>query len=92
MLLAGRVRREEECKIIQEVLEKHIKRKVDPHNLFSLHSDTSTTTRPLLEALSLAVPDQFKHVVWTYGMRRIAVLIGQCLKFGEPVLLVGDTG
>ena len=34
----------------------------------------------------------FDHIVWTYSMRRIAVMVGQALKFGEPVLLVGDTG
>ena len=34
----------------------------------------------------------FEHVVWTRGMRRLAVLIGQAIEFGEPILLVGDTG
>uniref|UniRef100_A0A9R1SM52 Midasin n=2 Tax=Cyprinus carpio TaxID=7962 RepID=A0A9R1SM52_CYPCA len=35
---------------------------------------------------------QFGHVVWTQGMRRLAVLVGRALRFGESVLLVGDTG
>ncbi|XP_076466261.1 midasin-like [Babylonia areolata] len=34
----------------------------------------------------------FEHVVWTESMRRLAVLIGQAIQFGEPILLVGDTG
>lgn len=34
----------------------------------------------------------FKHIVWTQGMRRLAVLVGRALEFGEPVLLVGETG
>ena len=34
----------------------------------------------------------FQHVVWTQSMRRLAVLIGQAIQFGEPILLVGDTG
>lgn len=38
------------------------------------------------------VPEEFRHVVWTYGMRRLAVLAGRALRFGESVLLVGDTG
>lgn len=38
------------------------------------------------------VPEEFRHVVWTYGMRRLAVLVGRALRFGESVLLVGDTG
>lgn len=38
------------------------------------------------------VPEEFRHVVWTHGMRRLAVLVGRALRFGESVLLVGDTG
>lgn len=38
------------------------------------------------------VPEEFRHVVWTRGMRRLAVLVGRALRFGESVLLVGDTG
>ena len=37
MLLAGRVRKADECDIIVQVLEKHLKRKVVPQQLFSLH-------------------------------------------------------
>ena len=92
MLLAGKVRKAEECDVIREVLEKHIKRKVDPNLLFSLDSKTSPTTRQLLEQVTVASPAGFEHVVWTYSMRRMAVLVGQALQFGEPVLLVGETG
>ncbi|MGH0156813.1 UNVERIFIED_CONTAM: hypothetical protein FKN15_059235 [Acipenser sinensis] len=38
------------------------------------------------------LPEEFRHIVWTRGMRRLAVLVGRALAFGEPVLLVGDTG
>jgi midasin len=92
MLLAGRVRHQEETLIIQEVIEKHLKRKVHPNMLFDLHKDTSSTTKPILEAAMQSPPAEFGHVVWTHNMRRMAVLVGQALKFGEPVLLVGDTG
>ena len=92
MLLAGRVRKPEECAVIQEVLEKHLKRNVDPVHLFSLSPKTSPTTVDLLNAILTAPPRGFEHVVWTYSMRRLAVLVGQAVKFKEPVLLVGDTG
>lgn len=46
---------------------------------------------PLIDS-GAGVPDEFRHVVWTQGLRRIAVLIGRALRFGESVLLVGDTG
>ena len=51
MLLAGRVRNEEECSVVQEIIQKHLKRKVIPENIFSLHDNTSATTKPLLELL-----------------------------------------
>ncbi|XP_059110058.1 midasin [Peromyscus eremicus] len=90
MLLAGRVRKQEEADVIQEVLEKHFKKKLCPQSLFSKESvlkllGKSSTQSSLLES-------QFSHVVWTEGMRRLAVLVGRALEFGEPVLLVGDTG
>lgn len=40
----------------------------------------------------VGMPEEFGHVVWTQGMRRLAVLVGRALRFGESVLLVGDTG
>ena len=92
MLLAGRVRKPEECDIIQEVIQKHLRRKVDPNLLFTSSKKTSPTTAPLLDSITTSSSTAFRHVVWTYGMRRMAVLVGQALKFGEPVLLVGDTG
>ncbi|CAH1229365.1 MDN1 [Branchiostoma lanceolatum] len=92
MLLAGRVRRPEECDVIRTILEKHLRRKVDPARLFSLGKDTSQVAAGILKQVSMATPDGFSHVVWTYNMRRLAVLIGQALKFGEAVLLVGETG
>ena len=92
MLLAGRVRKPEECDVIREVLQKHLKRTVDPQNLFSLQGQTSPTTASLLQEVTTSPCMGFEHIVWTYSLRRMAVLIGQALKFGEPVLLVGDTG
>lgn len=90
LVLAGRVRKEEEALIICDVLAKHFKRKVDPNRLFTLNSDTSPVTRPILESLK-PLPG-FEHLVWTYALRRLAVLVGQAIKFCEPVLMVGDTG
>ncbi|XP_074846986.1 midasin isoform X2 [Carettochelys insculpta] len=90
MLLAGRVRKQEEVDVIQSVLEKHFKKKLYPHSLFSEES-----VRKLLvkSSTQLSVMDrEFSHIVWTQGMRRLAILVGRALEFGEPVLLVGDTG
>uniref|UniRef100_A0A8I3X1N2 Midasin n=1 Tax=Callithrix jacchus TaxID=9483 RepID=A0A8I3X1N2_CALJA len=90
MLLAGRVRKQEEVDVIQEVLEKHFKKKLCPQSLFSKEN-----VLKLLGTLSTqlsTLESNFGHIVWTEGMRRLAMLVGRALEFGEPVLLVGDTG
>ncbi|XP_016427493.1 midasin-like [Sinocyclocheilus rhinocerous] len=90
MLLAGRVRKPEEALTIQNILEKHFKRTVNPDALFSEAQVTSQFS-PFVDSIA-GVPEEFGHVVWTQGMRRLAVLVGRALRFGESVLLVGDTG
>ncbi|KAL1775570.1 midasin isoform X1 [Sigmodon hispidus] len=90
MLLAGRVRKQEEADVIQVVLEKHFKKKLCPQSLFSKENVLKLLGK--LSTQSNLLESEFSHVVWTEGMRRLAVLVGRALEFGEPVLLVGDTG
>ncbi|XP_043295395.1 midasin isoform X1 [Cervus canadensis] len=90
MLLAGRVRKQEEVVVIQEVLEKHFKKKLCPQLLFSKENVLKLLSK--LSTPTSAWESQFSHIVWTEGMRRLAMLVGRALEFGEPVLLVGDTG
>ncbi|XP_052755953.1 midasin isoform X2 [Galleria mellonella] len=92
LILAGKVRQTDERTIIEEVIEKHIKRKVSPNDLFSLHQTTSPVTKSILETIINNQLKEFSHVVWTYNMRRLAVLIAKAFTFDEPVLLVGETG
>ncbi|NXD83342.1 MDN1 protein, partial [Halcyon senegalensis] len=90
MLLAGRVRKQEEVDVIQRVIEKHFKKKLYPESLFSEESIKKLLAK---SSTRMSVMDRdFNHIVWTQGMRRLAVLVGRALEFGEPVLLVGDTG
>uniref|UniRef100_A0A672UXN9 Midasin n=1 Tax=Strigops habroptila TaxID=2489341 RepID=A0A672UXN9_STRHB len=90
MLLAGRVRKQEEVDVIQSVLEKHFKKEIYPESLFSGESVKKLLAK---SSMQMSVMDRdFNHIVWTQGMRRLAVLVGRALEFGEPVLLVGDTG
>ena len=49
------------------------------------------TTFDLVEGITTN-EGSFRHIVWTYHMRRMAVLVGQALKFNEPILLIGETG
>ncbi|KAK2856665.1 hypothetical protein Q5P01_005400 [Channa striata] len=90
MLLAGRVRKPEEEATILSILEKHFKRTVKPDDLFSQKQVTGQFS-PFIDSIA-GVPEEFRHVVWTNGMRRLAVLVGRAIRFGESVLLVGDTG
>ncbi|XP_075410883.1 midasin isoform X2 [Tenrec ecaudatus] len=90
MLLAGRVRKQEEVDVIQEVLEKHFKKKLCPPSLFSKENVLKLLGQ--LSPQTSALESTFSHLVWTEGLRRLAVLVGRALEFGEPVLLIGDTG
>nr|XP_026493936.1 midasin isoform X1 [Vanessa tameamea] len=92
LILAGKVRQKDERNIIEEVIEKHIKRTVNPDNLFSLHSTTSPVSKSILEMLLNNQLTEFSHIVWTFNMRRLAVLIAKAFIHNEPVLLVGETG
>ncbi|KAJ8314873.1 LOW QUALITY PROTEIN: hypothetical protein KUTeg_007023 [Tegillarca granosa] len=92
MLLAGRVRKQEEAAVVQEVIQKHLKRSVNPDHLFTFNSMTSATSVDILKSVTQQSLEGFEHVVWTYNMRRLAVLIGQAIKYQEPILLVGETG
>ncbi|KAG6015525.1 hypothetical protein E4U43_005140 [Claviceps pusilla] len=84
MLLAERVRVEEERAAVKDVIEKVFKVKIDPRDLYS------ASKAPELKAITEASNAQ--GVVWTHAMRRLYVLVSRALKNNEPVLLVGETG
>ncbi|XP_067947567.1 midasin-like [Watersipora subatra] len=88
MLLAGRVRKAQEDQVIVDALEKHFKRRVNHLELFSL--DSSYFDHYMQQAED--EKGMFKHIVWTYSLARLAVLVGEAMKYNEPVLMVGDTG
>ncbi|KAG6451200.1 midasin [Manduca sexta] len=92
LILAGKVRQPEERSIIVEIIQKNIKRTVNPDNLFNLNEETSPVTKTILETILNNQFDEFAHIVWTYNMRRLAILIAKAFTFKEPVLLVGETG
>ncbi|XP_063981633.1 midasin-like isoform X2 [Diachasmimorpha longicaudata] len=92
LVLAAKIRKPEEAEEIRQVIRNRLKRDVDPGNLFSLSDKTSTVTKPILEAILNKTIPGFEHIVWTYHMRRMAVLVIKSCQFKEPVLLVGETG
>lgn len=79
MLLAERVRKEDEKEVVKKTIEKVMKVKLDMDEYYK----------------SLEVEAIFKSdssIVWTKAMRRLAVLVSASIKYKEPLLLVGETG
>lgn len=84
MLLAERVRNDEERLAVKEVIEKVFKVGINPQTLYSADS------APELKRFTRKQNAQ--GVVWTHAMRRLYVLVSRALQNNEPVLLVGETG
>ncbi|XWW96961.1 hypothetical protein V2A60_004941 [Cordyceps javanica] len=84
MLLAERVRNDEERQAVKEIIEKVFKVKIDTQKLYSAQEAP--------ELRSFAAQKNGQGVVWTHAMRRLYVLVSRALKNNEPVLLVGETG
>eukprot|EP01132_Coremiostelium_polycephalum_P002326 gene2326-2870_t len=92
MLLAERLRKEEEKTVIKNVIEKHLKITLDMESIYAC--DETLEFKKILEILA----DQQHHtshlekIVWTRSMKRLFTLVGRCLQYKEPILLVGETG
>ncbi|CAG8487914.1 37837_t:CDS:10, partial [Gigaspora margarita] len=80
MLLAERVRKPEEKLIVKQVLETVMKVTIDENSIY----DCSR-----LEEFKMY---RQNNIVWTKAMKRLFTLVAQCLRFNEPVLLIGETG
>ncbi|KAI0431499.1 hypothetical protein F5Y09DRAFT_354913 [Xylaria sp. FL1042] len=83
MLLAERVRNEEERLAVRKVIETVFKVQLDQDQLYDLQRSPFLRVQP---------PDNSQGVVWTQAMRRLYVLVASALRHNEPVLLVGETG
>lgn len=79
MLLGERVRKKEERSLVKEVIEKVMRVKLDIDSMYAALQPN-------------AVIDEAKAIVWTKGMKKLAVLVSEAVKNKEPILLVGETG
>jgi midasin len=90
MVLAERLRSEEEKKMVRDVLEEHTKVKID---LERLYYDENSEAKQLLDQSLAAAQLQGNHLVAsiapTRSMLRLIHLVSNCVKQREPVLLVG---
>lgn len=90
MLLAERVRKEEERVAVKNIIETVMSKKgprvtVDEDHMFS--EDASPEIQ-----LCRKTANADASVVWTRAMRRLFVLVAHAIRNNEPVLLVGETG
>ncbi|KAF2751085.1 midasin [Sporormia fimetaria CBS 119925] len=90
MLLAERVRKEEERQAVKKIIESVMSRNgprvvVDDEKMYSPEASPET-------ALYNSKIGESANVVWTRAMRRLYVLVAHAIRNNEPVLLVGETG
>lgn len=84
MLLAERVRDNEERVAVRKIIETVFKVQIDPEQLY--------VDRFNKVKRQFGFKENKQGIVWTNAMRRLYVLVSQALRNNEPVLLVGETG
>ncbi|KAG8091817.1 hypothetical protein GUJ93_ZPchr0012g21118 [Zizania palustris] len=90
LLLAERLRDDNEKAVVQEALERHLRVKFSIPNLYN--SEVSYDNNLSCEATRLRLQEIFGNITWTKSMWRLYFLIERCYRSREPVLLVGETG
>nr|CAG8526340.1 11509_t:CDS:10 [Entrophospora candida] len=91
MLLAERIRIPEEKAIVKQVLETVMKVKIDENQMYDCSKLDEFQKFNLIQNTSDRINNN-DMMVWTKAMKRLFTLVANCLKFNEPVLLVGETG
>jgi midasin (ATPase involved in ribosome maturation) len=83
MLLAERIRQDDEKHMVKQVIEQVMKVSIDVDALYDV--GTLQLAEHVLQHLNTTVS-------WTKAMKRLFFLVTQCILRNEPVLLVGETG
>ncbi|KAJ2662217.1 AAA ATPase midasin [Coemansia sp. RSA 1200] len=96
MLLAERVRSADDRQVVRRAIERAFyskgpgaRRTID---VDALYSEASLRAMPEFQAFEAQAATAAPSVAWTSAMRRLFILTALCLRFHEPVLLVGETG
>ncbi|KAI5016290.1 hypothetical protein ZWY2020_006141 [Hordeum vulgare] len=89
LLLAERLRADNEKIVVQEALERHLRVKLNIPDLYNLEGiyGESLSSHAIRQKVQ-----RFGHITWTKSMWRLFFLIERCYRSREPVLLVGETG
>jgi midasin len=94
VLLAERLRKDDDREVVRGILVKHC----TGVKQLQLDYTQDATVLELREKIAArlksggTLPSGIGAVVWTPAFCRMCALIGRCVKAGEPVLLVGETG
>jgi midasin len=91
MLLAERVRKEEERVAVKKVMET-VMSKNGPKVTIDVDKMFTEDAWSGIARLSANKTGADTGVVWTRAMRRLFVLVAHALRNNEPVLLIGETG
>ncbi|KAE9591036.1 putative cobaltochelatase [Lupinus albus] len=89
-LLAERLRDVDEKSVVQEVLEKHLRVKLNVKTLYDQILFGGNRSSNL--TVGLGASNSLQSIMLTKSMQRLFFLLERCFKLREPVLLVGETG
>ncbi len=96
MLLAEKLRNDDEKNIVKEVICSVCKHQIDSHALYSSITSRHSIDdlRSLCEKLRCGFiqVEGIKDVAITYSLRRLWTLVSRCVEYSEPALLIGETG
>ncbi|XP_071685110.1 midasin isoform X2 [Lolium perenne] len=90
LLLAERLRDDNEKVVVQEALERQLRVKLNIPDLYN--SEGIYGYNLSRHAIGQRVQESFGNITWTKSMWRLYFLIERCYRSREPVLLVGETG
>ncbi|GAC77348.1 translation initiation factor 2C [Moesziomyces antarcticus T-34] len=95
MLIAERARRADDKEIVQEVIEKVMRVKLNVESMYRLEGpDSEATLARIGTGIGGAIVAALSQtgIVQTSAFQRLLCLVATSLRYNEPVLLVGETG
>ena len=92
MILAERARRREDRNLVKNILEKFMLVKIDESAMYQ--QQALAIFQEFDNRIRVASPDLdfWNGIVWSPAMKRLLVLVYNCVKYDEPILLIGETG
>lgn len=94
MILAEKIRADEEKRVVLDALEDVMRVKLNVEAIYEACFET--VRKQVIDAFTQDTDQEvvklMNSVVWTGAMKRLFSLVFNCIQHNEPVLLVGETG